>query len=91
MSSRSLENRRNGKSLPSKMLYAHDHQIVTKYEICSQSTVCVLIWEAGQNSTLKMFFFFERLPFSTVKLQNGKTTALLNVLFVLGVFPGINE
>lgn len=51
----------------------------------------MLIWEAGQNSTLKMFFFFERLPFSTVKLQNGKTTALLNVLFVLGVFPGINE
>lgn len=58
ISSYSLENRRNRKSAPpSKMLYAHGHQIVIKFEICSQNTVCVLIWEAGQNSTLKMFFW----------------------------------
>lgn len=37
---------------------------------------------------MAMTAFFNKIP---VKLQNGKITTLLKTLFVLGVFPGINE
>lgn len=39
-----------------RMLYSRGHRIVTTFEVCSQNAVCVLIWVADQNSTLKMFF-----------------------------------
>lgn len=90
ISSYSLENRRNRKSPPPPKCYMHMViKLSSSLKFAARTQYVCLFGKLVKIAPWKCFF--ECLPFSTVKLQNGNTTALLNVLFVLGVFPGIND